>query len=201
MADIDLDLQSGFQPKSIFPNIVYASRVDTGKLVKHNVGSYFQNMPMDPVTELAAIPYKEAEDFGFFKIDLLTLGILDGFESKAQIRELLKIEPDWSLLENEEIVEGEPIFQLGNSFNIIDKVKPKSVIEVADCIALIRPYKRYLLDEYINNKYLIRETKLYVKEHKSDYRRSHAIAYASVVKLQLHLIKKKNTVGNELWTI
>ena len=91
--DIDLDLKTDFDPLELF-DAVRASMIKNDDLIKHNVGVYFQSIPVDSMTGLAAIPYKQAEEEGYFKIDFLHLSLLDVFDSKEEIRELLKLEPE-----------------------------------------------------------------------------------------------------------
>lgn len=189
MPDIDLDFPSNFQPSTIFPSSVGASMVKNGTLTKHPCGVYFQTMPVDEMTNLAAIPYDKAEEYGFYKIDFLHLSLLDIVTSKQEIRELSRSEPDWSILWNAE--HTHKLFQLHKQFDVLNKVRPTSVIELADCIALIRPTKKHLLTEYCADKYSTRP-KLYrlTGEDKSSFRRSHALAYALTVVVQLHLISQ-----------
>lgn len=184
-ADIDLDLPTNFDPKSIF-NCTYSSRIHKDELTKHPVGVHFQNIPIDDVTKLSAIPYNEISEHGYFKIDMLHVSVYDIFNNKEQIKTLLKKEPDWSLLYKEDNVKK--LFQLGKHYEIVQVMQPKSILDIADCIAIIRPGKRILLDKYLRNKELTRKV-LYTKQLDSDYKKSHAIAYAHIVVLQLHLIK------------
>ncbi|MEM4258036.1 MAG: hypothetical protein QXL17_02650 [Candidatus Thermoplasmatota archaeon] len=185
--DIDLDLPTNFDPNSHF-DVVQASMLKNGELVKHPCGVYFQNISKDKITQLAAIPYEEAEKLGYFKIDFLHLSLLDYFKNKNEIRTLLKTDPDWSLLEKREVVEQ--LFQLHKHFDIISQIKPRSIQELADCIALIRPGKRYLLPIYIKNREFARK-ELYMKPKESViwFKKSHSIAYAMTIVLQLHLFK------------
>lgn len=184
--DIDIDLPTTFHPLDHF-DVTLASMVKGGKLVKHPAGVYFQNIPQDKITKLAAIPFKEAEDMDYFKIDFLHLTFLDNFNNKAEIRQLLQIEPDWTLLESSSVVER--LFQIHRHFDIIHQVKPTSVIMLADAIALIRPAKRQLLANYIKTPIKIRKF-LYMKPDDGKYyfKKSHAIAYALTIVLQLHLV-------------
>jgi DNA polymerase III alpha subunit len=186
--DIDLDFPPSFDPRTIFPQAVPASMVRDGDLAKHPCGHYLQNIPVDNVTGWAAIPYEEAEVMGYFKIDFLHLTTLDYFESKKEIRALLKREPDWDILMNEEHVQK--LFQISKHHYLISQVRPKSVQELADVVALIRPNKRHLLQEYKQNKEKIRP-QLYRRgsDDKSSFKRSHALAYAMTIVLQLHLIE------------
>lgn len=187
--DIDIDFQSSFDPTHYINEAIPASMVKKGELVKHPCGHYFQSIPVDPVTGLAAIPYDAAADFGYFKIDFLHLSLLDVFTSKQEIRDLLKIEPDWSLLTDTNVVPK--LFQLHRNYNLLARVKPHSVQEIADCIALIRPGKRDYLEPYLLDREKVRPY-LYRQEgdDKSSFKRSHSISYALTIVLQLHLIEQ-----------
>lgn len=184
--DIDIDLAPGFKPEDIFNNAVKASRIEKDEIKPHNVGFYFQNIPVDPISNLAAIPYNAASELGYYKVDMLTVHFLKVFESKEEIKAVLRRPVNWKLLDRREVVEK--LFHLGNHFYVVDKIKPTSVLELADCIAIIRPNKIRLLDKYPTNKKAIRK-EIYTKREASDMRKSHAIAYALLVVLQLNLIE------------
>ena len=189
--DIDIDLRPDFDPDTLF-DITHASMEENGKLRKHQAGVYFQGIPVDKNSGLSAIPYKESEDMGYIKIDLLHLNLLKEFSSKGQIRELIDRDPDWSLLESEKIVSG--LFHIGNHFDVVSQVKPTSVLELSDILALIRPGKRDLLESYLESPESVR-SELYTKRINSDMRKSHTIPYALLIVLQLHSVK-----GNEIST-
>ena len=185
--DVDIDLRTDFDPLEHFETAVRASRIQDGELKSHPAGIYFQKMAKDKVTNLAAIPFHEAEEEGYFKIDFLHLSLLDNFESKAEIRALLKKDPDWCLLQSGAVVSK--LFQLSKHYDVVKEVKPTSVIELADCIALIRPGKRYLLKYYLEDRERVRKA-LYTKpkDDKPYFKKPHAISYALTIVLQLHLI-------------
>jgi len=189
--DVDIDFPTTFDPLDYFDEAIRASMVNKdAELIKHPAGVYFQSIPQDSLTKLAAIPYKTAEELGYFKFDFLHLSLLDYFESKDEIRELIKIEPDWMLLES--AVHVQKLFQLSKHYDVVSMVKPKTVQELADCIALIRPGKRFLLNAYIKDRNAVRK-ELYRKDEEAQYyfKKSHAISYALTIVLQLHLIKGK----------
>lgn len=185
--DIDIDLEPDADPTKIFRKIIPASQVKDGELTKHNVGYYFQEMPVDSITGFAAIPYKHSEEFGYYKIDLLKVNILKHFNSKEEMRQLAKLEPDWTLLRKQSVVKK--LFHLGNHYDVVSKVQPTTVQELADVFALIRPHKKILIDKYIKNPKKLRP-ELYTKRQAGDMRKAHAIAYALLIVLQLHLIKQ-----------
>ena len=190
--DIDIDLQNNFNPKDIFPDVIQASRIDDGEIKKHNVGWYFQSIPTDPVTGLSAIPYKDAEEYGFFKIDFLHVNVYDKFNSKSEIRELINKDPNWDLLLDRNNYTN--LFQISRHFDVISRIRPQSIPELADCIAIIRPGPRALLDSYVNSNNEDRaKLRALIYDNNNEgytFKKSHAHAYALTLSLQLHLIAK-----------
>lgn len=187
--DIDIDCASYVDPSKIFKNVVKASIYKDEKLTPHPCGVYFQDVPTDPITKLSAIEYQRAEAVGCFKIDFLHLHVYDHFSSREEITQFLKYEPDWDLLKIPSVVEQ--LFQLSKHYDLINQVNPRSVIQLADCLALIRPQKRFILKYYLQDpeKYRVELYKQEVGSDSYSFKKAHAIAYALVVKLQLHLIK------------
>jgi len=188
LPDIDIDTAMDFLPEDIFPEAVHASRVLNEELVRHPCGVYFQNIPRDKITNLSAIPFREAEEAGYTKIDLLHLGVYDHFESREEIKHLLSLEPDWELLSDQEAVSK--LFQISRDIHweTIQKIRPRNINRLADTLALIRPGKKFLLDRYLRGE--VSQEELYRKDDKGyTFKKSHAIAYAHVIKLQLHLIQ------------
>jgi DNA polymerase III alpha subunit len=184
-ADIDIDLKTEFIPAALFP-WVRASRVKDDKLFPHPCGVYPQNIPVDLITGLSAIPFKEAEDLGYSKIDFLHLGLYDYFNTREEIEELLEVEPDWGLLTLPQ--EQVKLFQLSKHGDILSLIKPKNIEELADVLALIRPGKKQFAKLYQSQKEATRRI-LYAKDETGySFKKSHAIAYSLVIVLQLHLI-------------
>ena len=67
--DVDLDFADRTLILNQIPHTV--AKLNTGK--KHNTGVYFHRIPNDPVTGLATLEHKTAEDLGFFKIEPSTI--------------------------------------------------------------------------------------------------------------------------------
>lgn len=184
--DIDIDVADNKLARQLLKTSTRASIVENGMLKNHPVGVYLQSIPVDMITGMAAIPYDLADEYGYKKIDILNLKFLENFTSKKQIRTLLKREPDWNLLLDDEVIPK--LFHLAKHSAVLKKLKPSTVEELADVLALIRPNKRHLIDKYKNDKATTRK-ELYVKLDPSDLRKSHAVPYALIIVLQLHLIK------------
>lgn len=184
--DIDIDIPPSLKIDKLFPEWVRASIVKDGKITPHPCGRYSQNIPEDLLTGLAAIPYEEAEKLGYTKIDFLNLNIYSHFQSREEIDALLEIEPDWNILlmpSNQT-----KLFQLANHGEMLNIIKPKSIEELADVLALIRPGKAQLAKLYKANRESTRKI-LYAKDKDGySFKKSHAICYAMVIVLQLHLI-------------
>lgn len=187
LQDVDIDVSDTFDASQLFPTHTRAAQISRNKLVPHNVGYYFQDIPNDPWNPgVSAIPYTEAEQQGFQKIDFLHLSFLDNFHDKQQLRVLAKKEPRWELLEHH--VNVSKLFQIGNHYDVVSQVKPRSIEDLADVVAMIRPGKKNLLDRYLVEKEYVRSF-LYKKTDQYYFKRSHAIGYAHVIVVQMHLIE------------
>lgn len=183
--DIDIDIKPvGNLNEKLFGT--RASLIENGELKQHLVGWYFQNIPVDHMTGLSAIPYDKAEQLNFKKIDILNLNLLKAFDSREELKAIMSIEPNWDMLSDESIVSK--LFHIKNHYDIVVRCKPKSVEDLADILALIRPSKKDLLDKYLKDKKSVRSL-LYVKHLDSDLRKSHAIAYAMNIVIQMNLIQ------------
>ena len=184
--DVDIDTPTSFNAAALFP-WVRASIVKDDELHPHPCGIYPQHIPTDDLTGLSAIPYKNAEDLGYFKIDFLHLNVYNHFQSREEIEQLLNLEPDWNILTDAE--SQKKLFQLSKHGDILNAIQPKSVEELADVLALIRPGKKQLVKLYKIQRAATRRI-LYAKDETGySFKKSHAIAYALVIKLQLLLIQ------------
>ncbi len=182
-ADIDIDFAD--RDKALKGlRYITASRLQDNELIKHNVGVYFQDIPIDPYSDLASIPYKEAKERNYFKLDFLNVNIYKGVTSNEALDRYVESEPVWELLESEEIVNE--LFQLNGHFKVIDKIKPKSVEDLAICIAMIRPAKAYLIDKPMDT---IRK-EIWTKPANGEYyfKKSHSLSYAMAISVQLQLL-------------
>lgn len=181
--DIDIDFLDRNKILDLIDHRV-AMRKDKGKSVKHNTGIYAQEIPHDPFTNLSTIDYETAESRGYFKIDFLNVSIYDGVENEEHLQRLLNIEPLWILLEHREIVEK--LFHINAHYDLVSKLKPSSIEQLAAVLAIIRPAKRYLNEKSWNE--IMNEVWERPSEDQYFFKRSHAIAYACAIVVQLNLI-------------
>jgi DNA polymerase III alpha subunit len=157
--------------------VVY--NVDNKKILPHPSGVYLERVPVDLLTGNAAIDYNRGDALGFFKVDILTNTSYDGFKSKQDLLEHANKTPDWDLLHKQDVVGKLP--HISKHFDLVVKVSPHSVESLADCLALIRPGKTHLIDEYLENPEQVRR-RLYLRPKEGVYfKKSHAISYALMI--------------------
>jgi len=182
--DIDIDFKDRDAALEELLHIP-ASRLDKGDLVKHNVGVYFQSIPTDPLTGLASIPYKEAEARNYFKVDFLNLKLYNEVQSVAHMDKLMSMEPVWDLLEDEDFVST--LFHLGNWAELTAAYKPRSVMELAMVLAVIRPGKQHLMGLPFDEL----EKDIWNVDPDADddymFKKAHAVSYAYAVVVQINL--------------
>ncbi len=190
MPDIDIDFLDRNQALDVIKHIK-ASRRDESKLVTHNTGIYLQTIPCDPVSNLAGIDYKEAEERGYFKIDFLNVNIYKGVRDEAHLAQLMETEPLWDLLEQDDF--SNLLFHVNGHGSILRQMKPTSILQLAAVLALIRPAKRHL----IGMDWTTVMTTIWTKPEDGEYyfKKAHAVAYAMAIVVQMNLICEQISYG------
>jgi len=190
MPDIDIDFLDREQALKLFKH-VSASRVDNGKLVKHNTGVYLHEVPVNAVSGLCSIPYEQAEEQEFFKIDFLNVGIYKGVRNEDHLKQLMETEPLWDLLEQDDF--SSLLFHVNGNGGLLRQMKPTSVEQLAAILAMIRPAKRYL----IGKPWTTVMKEVWTKPENGDYffKKSHATAYAVAITVQMNLICEQISYG------
>jgi DNA polymerase III alpha subunit len=188
--DIDIDFADRTKALALFEH-VRASRLEDARLVPHNTGVYFHTVPLNAASNLCAIPYEQSEAKGYFKIDFLNVSLYKDIKDEAHLIRLMEQEPDWVLFEHQEIVDS--LFHINGHFDVVKKVKPKSVEQLAAVLAMIRPAKRYLIGK--DWQTVLNEVWQKPKhEHQYYFKHAHAIAYAVAIVVQLNLIIEQTLV-------
>jgi hypothetical protein len=189
MPDIDIDFLDRDSALDLFKHIK-ASRTDDGKLVKHNTGVYLHEVPVNAIEDLCAVPYEEAEDRGYFKVDFLNVGIYKGVRDEAHLIQLMETEPLWDLLLDDDFIQN--LFHVNGHGSILRQSKPESIEQLAAVLAMIRPAKRYL----IGKAWTTVMAEVWTKPENEDYffKKSHATAYAVAIVVQMNLICEQISV-------
>jgi len=176
--DVDIDLP-GYVDRNQFG--VRGSLIgDNGHLKAHPSAHYiFTNITIDEATGLAAIDVKEAQKLGFIKVDLLSNSGYDRFETKEELLKYHNQEPNWRKFEDKKIVQKLP--HIGNWADLVIKLAPQSLEDLADILALIRPGKSNLVDDYRKDKERVRKRLYKPPTNGMYFKKSHAIAYAAMI--------------------
>ena len=181
ITDIDIDVPDRDQVLRLFPHTI-ASNGDR----KHNTGVYFHRVPENPFTGRCSIDYEEAEGMGYFKIDVLNVGIYKDVRDEAHMNELLEQEPIWELLEEPEFCDM--VFHMRGHHDICKKMRPRNIEQLAAVLAMIRPAKRHLVGK--NWDYVMKHVWTKTDEGYA-FKKSHALGYAMAVKLHMNLLVEK----------
>jgi hypothetical protein len=178
--DVDIDFANREQALALIDHTV-AMIKDGDKQKKHNTGVYFHTAPVNPFTGLSTLDYKQAETKGWFKIDLLNVGIYGEFASNEEIDYLLEQEPVWELLEHREVI-GQ-LFHIHNHADTVIKMKPRTVEQLAMVLAVIRPGKKHLIGRSWNEI----EQEVWTKtDDVYSFKKSHAVGYSMAIVLQMN---------------
>lgn len=185
--DIDIDMMDRDDLLQLVPH-VNASMINDSIIKKHNVGVYFQDAPVFMNTGMCSIDYKKTGRYGFFKVDVLNNSVYEDIESEEQLDALLAMEVDWTMLQTRHIVEQLP--HIANHYELVTSMSPTSVKDLADVLAMMRPAKKSMLNEYMKNKDKTRES-LYTKPDDGQFyfKYSHAIAYAVSITVRMNYMK------------
>ena len=185
MPDVDIDFFDRDGTLKLFKHAP-ASIIKDDKIEKHKTGVYFHAVPTHPVTGHSTLDYKKAEERGYFKIDCLNVNIYKNIKSEQELVELMIEEPDWDMLKDPKVVEN--LFHLNGHFNIVSKLEPKNVEQLAAVLAIIRPAKRQLMYKDWTN--ILKEVWVKPTDGSYFFKKSHAVAYAQAIVIQMNLITK-----------
>ena len=185
MPDVDIDFFDRDETLKLFKHTP-ASIIKNDKTEKHKTGVYFHAIPINPVTKNASLDYKKAEDRGYFKIDMLNVNIYKNVKSEQDLVELMIQEPDWDMLKDPKVVDQ--LFHLNGHFNIVSKLEPKNIEQLAAVLAIIRPAKRGLMYKVWTD--ILKEVWIKPTDGSYFFKKSHAVAYAQAIVVQMNLMNR-----------
>lgn len=182
MADIDIDLADREQVLQLIRHVP-ARQSQDGR--RHNSGIYVTEIPRDPLNGCAAIDYEQAEQRGYFKIDLLNMSVYQQIRDSEHY-EWIQAQPvPWSRLW-EEPAWAQQLVHVGNYTGLLAGMRPDSIPRMAAFISIIRPGKAHLQnkpwDEVFASVWDGDDSRGYT------FKKSHAVSYAVLVALHMRLI-------------
>lgn len=189
-SDIDIDFADRDEVLQHIKHVPASIRTDQD-IRRHNTGVYVQDIPYDPVHNVAALDYREAEERGYIKLDLLNVWLYKHVQSEQHLVELLR-EPHWYKLKDREFFEQ--LIHLKNHYET-QRSMPEpvdSVARLAMFLSVIRPGKRHL----IGRPWAEVAKTVWLKPEDGSYyfKQSHAIAYAHLVVVHMNLLEENPTL-------
>ncbi len=187
-SDVDIDFGNRDEILKHIQHVPAAMR-NVNPIRKHATGVHITDIPYDPVNDMAAINYSEAEERGYFKLDLLNVHVYSQVRDEVHLIELMQ-EPDWSKLNDKDFVEK--LIHLGNHYQSIQKMPEPidSIPRLAMFLALIRPAKKHMIGE----KWVDVSKTIWDKDDTGySFKRSHAVAYAQLVVVHMNLLSSTSS--------
>ena len=179
MPDIDLD----FADRKLALKLVHhiPARI---KNKKHNTGIYTHRVPVDPYNGYCTIDHKQADNIGYFKLDVLNVSIYKDIRDEEHLLALMNKEPLWELLEHDDFVNN--VFHLSGHGDVLRSLKPRSVEDLAAVLAIIRPAKRHLMNE----PWTTIRKEVWIKPEDGEYyfKKAHAVSYAMACVVHMNLL-------------
>lgn len=188
MPDIDIDFADRDVVLKQLPHRV--ARLESGK--KHNTGVYVTEVPHNPMDNLATIDYNTAEDRGYFKLDFLNVHIYKDVQNEEHLQTLMETEPLWELLKHYEFCSQ--VFHLAGNEELVKKLAPQTLEQLAATLAIIRPSKRYLAKDVDWDRIF---DEVWTKPEDGSYyfKKAHAFSYAMACIVHMNLLCEKLSAG------
>ena len=182
--DVDIDVADRDKLLSLIPHRV-ATQTSKEGLRKHNSGIYVTEVPYDSLNGRASITYDQAEARGYFKIDILNVGVYQLIRDQEHYDRILAQEPDWTRLNDRKFVEQ--IIHINNWYTTMQQMPEpvNSIGRMAMFLSIIRPGKKHLIGKPW------REVALTVWDKTEDgysFKKSHSCSYAHLVALHMNLL-------------
>jgi len=114
------------------------------------------------------------------------VNIYKAVKSEEELVKLMIEEPDWTMLKDKNTVDQ--LFHLNGHFDIVSKLEPQNIEQLAAVLAIIRPAKRNLMHKYWKD--ILQEVWVKPKDGSYFFKKSHAVAYAQAIVVQMNILRK-----------
>ena len=184
MPDVDIDFGDRTQLLKHVQGV--GARLENGN--KHNTGVYFTDIPQAH-NGLATVDHKTAEQLGYFKLDLLNVGVYTHVRNELHLVELMR-EPNWSKLHDKAFFEQ--LIHVGKHYETMAKMPENitSIPRMAMFLAVIRPGKRHLIGKTWAEVAQTVWDKAGLDSY--SFKKSHSVAYAQLVAVHMNILEEKH---------
>lgn len=187
-SDIDIDFGNREDILSLIQHTPSTMR-NVVPIRRHNTGIHVTDIPYDPINDIAAIDYTDAEKRGYVKLDFLNVWVYKHVKDEQHLQSLMR-EPKWDNLWERNFVEK--LIHLGNHYDTLMKMAEpvNSIPRMAMFLSLIRPGKRHLIGKPWAE---ISKTIWEKDDGGYSFKKSHSVAYANLVVLHMNLLEEDST--------
>ena len=183
-ADIVIDVANRDTVLKLIHSVAASLKVDD-QVRQHNSGIYVTTIPQDPINNCATIDYQEAEQRGYFKIDLLNMTVYQLIKNPEHYEQMLAQEPPWHRLWTDPQWTKQ-LVHIGNYTELLNIMRPDTIPRMAAIISVIRPGKAHLQklpwDQVFAKVWDGDDSRGFI------FKKSHAISYACLVALHMNLL-------------
>jgi hypothetical protein len=186
-SDIDIDFGDRERLLKLIKHVPAAMR-DVEPIKKHPTGVYITDVPYDPVNDMCSLDYKEADERGYFKLDLLNVNIYKAVKDELHLISLMT-EPNWERLKERNFVSV--LLHLNKQYDVMQQMPEpiNSIPRLAMFLAIIRPAKRNLIGKTWKE---ISKTVWIDNNTGYTFKKSHAVAYAQLVVVHMNLLEEQD---------
>lgn len=186
-SDIDIDFGDRERLLRLIKHVPAAMR-DVKPIKKHPTGVYITDVPYDPVNDMCSLDYKEADERGYFKLDLLNVNIYKAVKDELHLISLMT-EPNWERLKERNFVSV--LLHLNKQYDVMQQMPEpiNSIPRLAMFLAVIRPAKRNLIGKTWKE---ISKTVWIDNNTGYTFKKSHAVAYAQLVVVHMNLLEEQD---------
>ncbi len=186
-SDIDIDFGDRSKLLKLIKHVPAAMR-EVEPIKKHPTGVYITDVPYDPVNDMCNLDYKEADERGYFKLDLLNVNIYKAVKDELHLISLMS-EPNWDRLKERNFVSV--LLHLNKQYDVMQQMPEpiNSIPRLAMFLAVIRPAKRNLIGKTWKE---ISKTVWIDNNTGYTFKKSHAVAYAQLVVVHMNLLEEQD---------
>lgn len=188
-SDIDVDVANRETALKLLKHIPASIRKDN-QFARHNTGAYFTEIPRDPITGQSSLDYKEAEERGYIKLDILNVNLYQQIKSEQHLENLMNLDPAWDSLYDKNFCSQ--LIHIGAHYDTLIKMPEavNTIPRLAMFLAVIRPAKRHLVGlpwtEVARSVWERPEDDAYY------FKKSHSISYAHLIVVHMNLLTQSS---------
>ena len=185
-ADIDIDFADRDSILKLIQHVP-ARQLHQGQVRRHNSGVYVTDIPYDPINKCAALDYEQAEQRGYFKIDLLNMSVYQLVTNPDHYREMLAATPAWDRLW-QDATWARQLVHIGNYTDLLKNMRPSTIPQMAAFISIIRPGKAHLQNQPWADVFAT----VWDGDDSQGYtfKKSHSLSYAMLVVLHMNFLNQ-----------